>query len=435
VALALFSSSLDRGAHAAPDAIESFAVHADDLAFRGDACLGDINLDGAVEQADYVMFLACMGGPDGAGQAGCSLADFDGSGSVDMHDYAVFASAFMNCAPTHDGCLLHLQCDDGVHCNGAERCADGQCAAGVPPCEAALCDEASRRCVNSPCTIANPPFLPGVVVGLLPGTIANEASGLAASRSNFGVLWTHNDNWADNRVLALNIAGELLATFTVGTGAVDPEDMAIGPGPLPDEDYLYIADIGDNNNTRNDIFVKRFLEPTVLFLDLPYSATISAVDVLRFTFPTGPNAPSHKDCETILVDPWNGDIYFVTKRTTAGQVYRSAYPQSTTQTNLLEYVASVNFTWATGGSVSPDGHQIIVRRYSGQSPPAAVYTRGSGELLWEAFLRPRCNAPLAAEPQGEAVSWDALGLGYYTISEDETPGAVIPIWYFARNPN
>jgi hypothetical protein len=37
-------------------------------------------------------------------------------------------------------------CDDGVYCNGVERCVDGQCGPGEPPCAADECDEAARTC-------------------------------------------------------------------------------------------------------------------------------------------------------------------------------------------------------------------------------------------------------------------------------------------------
>ncbi len=37
-------------------------------------------------------------------------------------------------------------CDDGVYCNGEETCASDGCAAGPPPCAAAMCDEESDTC-------------------------------------------------------------------------------------------------------------------------------------------------------------------------------------------------------------------------------------------------------------------------------------------------
>lgn len=41
------------------------------------------------------------------------------------------------------------ECEDDVFCNGEEECADGECAAGTPPCnENQRCDEEGEKCVN-----------------------------------------------------------------------------------------------------------------------------------------------------------------------------------------------------------------------------------------------------------------------------------------------
>jgi hypothetical protein len=47
-------------------------------------------------------------------------------------------------------CLVAVDCDDGLYCNGLEACDQGMCVAGVAPvCEGAtpLCDESSASCV------------------------------------------------------------------------------------------------------------------------------------------------------------------------------------------------------------------------------------------------------------------------------------------------
>lgn len=52
-------------------------------------------------------------------------------------------------------CSTGAGCDDGLYCNGVERCADGFCAPGSPPpcapgsdpCVTAPCDETARGCV------------------------------------------------------------------------------------------------------------------------------------------------------------------------------------------------------------------------------------------------------------------------------------------------
>jgi hypothetical protein len=46
-------------------------------------------------------------------------------------------------------CASDVDCNDGVFCNGAERCINERCVQGSPPCFAgeARCVEASKRCI------------------------------------------------------------------------------------------------------------------------------------------------------------------------------------------------------------------------------------------------------------------------------------------------
>ncbi len=49
--------------------------------------------------------------------------------------------------PTPTGCIEDATCDDGLFCNGAERCLDGICTASTSPCAAGQnCDEQSNSC-------------------------------------------------------------------------------------------------------------------------------------------------------------------------------------------------------------------------------------------------------------------------------------------------
>lgn len=43
----------------------------------------------------------------------------------------------------------------------------------------------------------------------------------------------------------------------------DFEDITIGPGPVPGQDYIFLADIGNNDYWRETLQVYRFPEPVV----------------------------------------------------------------------------------------------------------------------------------------------------------------------------
>jgi len=87
-----------------------------------------------------------------------------------------------------------------------------------------------------------------VDLGLIGYDAISEASGIAASRSNPDVLWTHNDGGDSPRLFAFNTQGKHLGVYSIaGVSNRDWEDMAIGPGPIDGQQYLYIGEIGDND--------------------------------------------------------------------------------------------------------------------------------------------------------------------------------------------
>ena len=80
----------------------------------------------------------------------------------------------------------------------------------------------------------------------------NEASGICSSKKNSNVLWTHNDSGDYNRIFAISLEGKHLGEYYLNNSKNrDWEDIAIGPGPIKGETYLYIGDIGDNLSIYN----------------------------------------------------------------------------------------------------------------------------------------------------------------------------------------
>ena len=56
---------------------------------------GDYNADGRVELADYASLHGCLSGPDDAASLACQCwFDFDGDGTVDLHDMINFMLNF-----------------------------------------------------------------------------------------------------------------------------------------------------------------------------------------------------------------------------------------------------------------------------------------------------------------------------------------------------
>jgi hypothetical protein len=278
--------------------------------------------------------------------------------------------------------------------------------------------------LNSSCALAaySNEFQHAQQAGVVKSDLITEASGIVASRQNPGVLWVHNDSGDKPRIYAINTKGDLLGICNIGGAtATDWEDIAIGPGPDPNRQYLYIGDTGDNQAKRPEVVVYRVPEPKmdagVAFGMMP----IGPAEAIRLTYPGGP-----RDAETLLVDPLTRDIYIIAKRELFSRVYRAGFPQSTTQTTQMETVTTLSWGFATGGDVSPDGREVIVRGMFN----ASLWTRPAGEPLWHAFSGKQVFLPLAHEPQGEAICFDSQGLGYFTISEGVHP----PLYYVPRVP-
>ncbi len=275
--------------------------------------------------------------------------------------------------------------------------------------------------VGSSCALLadQAPFQEASKTGQIRSSQLSEVSGLVAGRRNPGVLWVHNDSGDGPRLYAVNTRGELLATATVtGAQARDWEDIAAGPGPQPGISYLYVGDIGDNGGQYPSITICRVKEPQVDPNGRQQEVRTEPSEAISLIYPDGA-----RDAETLLVDPATRDLYVISKRELFSRVYRAAYPQSTSQTTRLELVCLLPWGFATGGDVSADGTRVVVRSMGW----ASLWNRDPGQPLWRAFKGKAWTLPLAAEPQGEAIAFDAAGKGYYTVSEGKDP----VIYYFA----
>ncbi len=236
----------------------------------------------------------------------------------------------------------------------------------------------------------------------------DEASGLVASRVNKGVLYTHNDSGGESVVFAISSMGESLGRFVLdGIKNRDWEDIALGPGPIQSKSYLYVGEIGDNRAAYSSVFVYRFVEPEIPS-DSNFVVSVSEIDRIEIVYEDGP-----RDAEALFIDPSNADIYIVSKREEKVGLYHVPFPQSQTEPNTAIRVADIQLSMVTAADITPDGRKILLKTYTGvwqvkvrRNQSVAKAVQGKLKAL-----------PYKIEPQGEAIAWDCLGKGYYTISE------------------
>lgn len=239
----------------------------------------------------------------------------------------------------------------------------------------------------------------------------SEASGLAFSVKNKDMIWSHNDSGNANILFLINAkTGEIMARYTImGTSNLDWEDMEITIDSVTGEPYVYIADIGDNSESRSVYAIYRFKEPQYDSEHYGRNIQWSPEDLSRInlTYPDG----SH-DAESLLVDPVTKDIYLVTKRDYLSTLYVLPFPYKTEGINTMYKAGVFSFREASAGTVSLDGTKIMIKNRQ----DIFYWNHNPNQHLWQTLAQTPVKAPYAGEPQGEAVAFD-IDNNYFTLSE------------------
>ncbi len=290
----------------------------------------------------------------------------------------------------------------------------------------------------------------GISSGDIPsGVDWDEISGMATplNAANSGHLWTISDGpnpflQAIRKSDAADGGKHTLSGATV-TDVEDVETATVGG-----QNYVYLADTGDNPNSRATFRILRVEEPDIVH---GVDATVDAADFITITceYPSG-NIPTHKDAEGLIVDPADGTIYVITKRETIPSVYSLAHQATYTGTQTMVYegemfdipdAVSVVTGNVVGATISEDGREIFVKNYEN----VYHFARGSGQSIFQALNNTPTVLPSYtgggintsspnAEYQGESVCFDQDGQGYWTTSERVTGAGTPQLMQYARAP-
>jgi len=256
-------------------------------------------------------------------------------------------------------------------------------------------------------------FSPGKRLSNLHNKRLKEVSGLVASRANPGYLWVHNDggNPAELYLVDLALNVRLTCVFPDAENR-DWEDMAIGAGPDPDKTYLYLGDIGDNQERKRFKTIFRFEEPRADNLEaLVIRHREISVSTERITFRLEDGS---KDSEALLIDPSTREILVISKRENPAYLYSFSAPDhATADTLVAKRVAQVNIPGITSADISPDGTELLVKTYR------HIYYWKADSVVPLSQLIAQMPVPVRyhRELQGEALGWDIEGNGFYTLSE------------------
>lgn len=245
-----------------------------------------------------------------------------------------------------------------------------------------------------------------------------EASGLVASVANPGHLWTINDSGNPAEVFLIDTTAKTKMICKLkDVENRDWEDVALGSGPDSLRKYVYVAEIGDNNAVYPFKYIYRFPEPS---LKDGKEVVVENVEKFVIELPDG-----KRDSETILIDPQTSDLYLVSKREEKVNLYFARYPFAT-DTLRLEKVLTMPLTQIVAGSISPDGQQVLLKNYK------MIYhwKRSAEQSLRDMLAQKPTVLPYDPENQGEAMSWNTTGTGFFTLSESPETGTRSQLRYY-----
>lgn len=278
------------------------------------------------------------------------------------------------------------------------------------------------------------------VAGRLPAGIG-EASGLAASRREPGMFWTHSDSGGQPVLQAIGADGALRGILRIaGVKNADWEDL--DSFTLDGRAWLLVADTGDNNARRSDCALYIVPEPDPAELQAGAECVAAVGWKIPVRYPDGP-----RDCEAVAVDAGGERVYLLAKRATPHGIYAlalrpaaagkaapaaervgemPAFPAAPEPQRLLPIPSGRYRPQPTGMDFAADGSAAVIVTYG----DVLVYPRNPDERWAEALAKVPLTLAPHGLPQAEAVAFGA-GAGEILVTSE---GAGSSILRYMRGP-
>ncbi|MCO6511296.1 MAG: hypothetical protein J5I65_10950 [Aridibacter famidurans] len=260
------------------------------------------------------------------------------------------------------------------------------------------------------------------VVARIDSALIDESSGLTASRCKPEVFWTHNDSGGGPYVYAFDLKGALLGIWKVeGAKNRDWEDIATAK-EADGKCYLYIGDIGDNEQDRDSVIIYRIEEPDTSAGSVPRdredaARTAQALEIV-ITYPDG-----KWNAETLMVHPSTLDLYVVSKEKSAearvfrvrGAVWKNA-GKTKIKSESVGKLTMPTFLggFLTGGEISPDGSRVVLCDYVGAYELSLPKDEKEFDSVWKGTPKIIETGP---REQGESVAYSSDGSALFLTSE------------------
>jgi hypothetical protein len=261
------------------------------------------------------------------------------------------------------------------------------------------------------CTAWGEPTTTGIVVD----PELDEISGVAPSIRNPGTLWVIEDRNNEAAVTGLDELGNTVLTIVL-KGSVNEDMEDVDVVPCGETTCIVVADTGDNGHDRPEAAFVVVEEP---LLGEP------VIELTPSTYPF--NWPNGADDNEALTHTNDGRLVMATKRNdklsefyTISAFTLGAVPERVGFVPTADDEVDAAGTQLTAISMWPDQSRLLIRTY-----------REAFELVLEGGVdkvRSGTVAPLpyAAVDHVEAVAYDVVRRGYWTIPES-TPAGPSPI--------
>lgn len=221
-----------------------------------------------------------------------------------------------------------------------------------------------------------------------------ESSGLVVTRD---LVVTVNDSGDSARIFTVDLGtGRTVGVTSWDAEATDLEALApAGPG------HVWVADIGDNFDARDDISVTR----------VPFGRSDRAVagESYALRYEGGP-----ADAEALLTHPRTGRLYVATKGVMGGSLLEAPARLSTDGPNRMRRIGGVPGL-LTDGAFFPDGRHLVLRNY------------GTATVLTFPGLEEVGSFALPAQQQGEGIAVAPDGRIYLSSEGSRSPLLRVPL--------
>ena len=179
----------------------------------------------------------------------------------------------------------------------------------------------------------------------------NETSGLIFFNNSF---WTINDSGNENILYRIDAkTGSVSAEIRIANSTnIDWEELT------QDQDYVYIADIGDNSVKRNEKQIYRVRKSELL--QISGNGDVSS-EVIRFSYPAVEGKVVNYDAEALIA--YKGELHLFTKDLFETNHFTVSIQPGTSTAGFIEKYKSDGMV--TGAALDVSNNTLIMVGYMG----------------------------------------------------------------------